>query len=231
MPIVDELLDELVGAKWFTKIDLRAGYHQIRVVPSNDHKITFKPHQGLYEFRVVPFGLTNAPATFQSTMNTLFAAMMRKSVLVFMDDILIYSPTLEAHMSHLDEVFNILQQNQLSVKQSKCSFAKQRLEYLGHIISAQGVATDPCEIEAVQDWLVPTNAKQLTGFLGITGYYRKFIKNYSLLSRTLTNLLKKDTLFHWTYNEHQAFDFLKQKNVSSSSSSSARFLTTVYCQN
>jgi hypothetical protein len=132
MPIVDELLDELAGAKWFTKIDLRAGYHQIRVVPADEHKTAFKTHQGLYKFRVMPFDLTNAPATFQSTMNALFAEILRKHVLVFMDDILIYSPTMESHIKHLEQVFRILQQNELSVKQSKCSFAQQKLEYLGH---------------------------------------------------------------------------------------------------
>jgi hypothetical protein len=150
MPIVDELLDELAGSKWFTKIDLRAGYHQIRLVPADEHKTAFKTHLGLYEFRVMPFGLTNAPATFQATMNSIFAHLMRKCVLVFMDDILIYSATLSDHVAHLQQVFSILQQHQLSIKQSKCSFAQQKLEYLGHIISGQGVSTDPGKVQAVQ---------------------------------------------------------------------------------
>jgi hypothetical protein len=210
MPIVDELLDELAGSKWFTKIDLRAGYHQIRLVPADEHKTAFKTHLGLYEFRVMPFGLTNAPATFQATMNSIFAHLMRKCVLVFMDDILIYSATLSDHVAHLQQVFSILQQHQLSIKQSKCSFAQQKLEYLGHIISGQGVSTDPGKVQAVQQWPTPTNTKQVRGFLGLTGYYRKFIKNYSLISRTLSNLLKKDTLFQWTPTHQAAFDHLKQ---------------------
>ena len=211
MPIVDELLDELTGAKWFTKIDLRAGYHQIRLVPQDEHKTAFKTHLGLYEFRVMPFGLTNAPATFQSAMNSIFASMIRKCVLVFMDDILIYSPTLQSHQEHLAQVCTILQKHQLSIKKSKCSFAQQRLEYLGHIISDKGVATDPSKVQAVQQWPTPRNAKDVRRILGMTGYYRKFIQHYSLISRVLSDLLKKDTQFHWTNTHQQAIYSLKHK--------------------
>jgi hypothetical protein len=158
----------------------------------------------------MPFDLTNAPTTFQSAMNSIFATLIRKRVLVFMDDILIYSPTLSAHLQHLQQVFSLLQQHQLSVKQSKCSFAQQKLEYLGHIISNQGVATDPSKVQAVQQWPTPTNMKQVRGFLGLTGYYRKFIQGYSLISRTLSNLLKNDTLFQWTQTHQAAFEHLKK---------------------
>ncbi|KAK1612104.1 hypothetical protein QYE76_035777 [Lolium multiflorum] len=161
MPVVDELLDELAGAQWFTKLDLRSGYHQIRLKPADQHKTAFKTHQGLFEFKVMPFGLTNAPATFQNAMNSLFADLMRKCVLVFMDDILIYSPSMSEHLVQLRQVLHILQQNQLSIKRSKCMFAQQQLEYLGHIISKEGVATDPSKIKVVQDWPVPTNVKQI----------------------------------------------------------------------
>jgi hypothetical protein len=210
MPVVDELLDELSGSQWFTKIDLRAGYHQIRLVPTEEHKTAFKTHMGLYEFKVMPFGLTIAPATFQSAMNSIFSHLIRKCVLVFMDDILVYSPSLEDHVSHLKQVFSLLQQHQLSIKRSKCSFAQQSLEYLGHIISNKGVATDPGKIQAVQAWPTPVNVKQVRGFLGLTGYYRKFIRNYSLISRTLSNLLKKNVVFQWTPTHQAAFDHLKQ---------------------
>jgi hypothetical protein len=124
MPMVDELLDELAGAQWFTKLDLRSCYHQIRLVPADEHKTAFKIHQGLFEFKVMPFGLTNAPATFQAAMNTMFADTIRKNVLIFMDDILIYSPSLSAHLVHLQQVLDIIQHNQLSIKQSKCMFAQ-----------------------------------------------------------------------------------------------------------
>lgn len=142
LPIIDELLDELAGAQWFTKLDLRSGYHRIRMKVEDEHNITFKTHNGHFEFRVIPFGLTSAPATFQGAMNSILSSLMRRCVLVFVDDILIYSQTLEEHEAHLRAVFQILTRHQLKVKRSKCSFAQQRLAYLGHIISPNGVATD-----------------------------------------------------------------------------------------
>jgi hypothetical protein len=134
MPVVDELLDELAGTKLFSKLDLRAGYHQIRMVDADEAKTAFKTHSGQYQFRLMPFGLTNAPATFQCTMNLIFAPYVRKFLLVFMDDILVYSKSMEDHVEHLKVVFQTLQQHQFFVKYSKCSFAQNKLEYLGHII-------------------------------------------------------------------------------------------------
>lgn len=131
LPIVDELLDELHGAKWFTKLDCTSGYHQIRVAVGDEMKTAFKTHHGLHEFKVMPFGLTNAPATFQSAMNTVFADIMRKGVLVFMDDILVYNSSLEQQIQLLQQVFQILHQNEFYLKLSKCEFAKDILEYLG----------------------------------------------------------------------------------------------------
>ena len=159
MPVVDELLDELAGAMWFTKLDLRAGYHQIRLVEGEEHKTAFKVHNGLYEFKVIPFGVTEGPATFQTGMNTVLAPLLRKSVLCFMDDILVFSATFKEHLKHLKEVFDLLAANQLYVKMSKCSFAQQKLEYLGHVISKDGVSTDPAKVQAVKDWPVPTTVK------------------------------------------------------------------------
>jgi hypothetical protein len=141
LPIVDELIDELTDVKWFTKLDLRSGYHQICIAPGDTQKTAFKTHSGLYEFLVMPFGLTNALATFQSIMNKVFAPLLRKGVLVFMDDILIYSSSLEEHTILLTQVLDILKANQFYVKLSKCSFAQEFIEYLGHCISANGVAT------------------------------------------------------------------------------------------
>ena len=143
LPIVDELLDELSGAMWFTKLDFRSGYHQICLGQGDEYKTTFKTHHGLYEFLVMPFGLTNAPASFQGLMNTIFAALLRKCVLVFLDDILVYISTLADHVRHLRQVFQIIQQHHFLIKKSKCSFAQTSIEYLGHVISGQGVATEP----------------------------------------------------------------------------------------
>lgn len=135
LPIVDELLDELAGTKYFSKLDLRSGYHQIRMVEQDEAKTSFKMHHGHFQFRVMPFGLTNAPATFQCLMNSIFAPYIRKFVLIFMDDILVYSQSLADHVQHLKLVFETLTTHQLFAKFSKCSFATRQLEYLGHVIS------------------------------------------------------------------------------------------------
>jgi hypothetical protein len=210
LPVVEELLDELVGARWFTKLDLRPGYRQIRMAAGDEYKTTFRTHQGLYEFLVMPFGLTNAPATFQHIMNTIFGEFLCKFVLVFMDDILVYSSTLEDHVQHLTKVFQTLTAHQFFIKASKCLFAHQSLEYLGHVITVEGIATEPSKVEAVNRWPIPTNIRELWGFLGLAGYYRRFIRNYGIISRPLTNLLKKGTLFVWPGTVQQAFDALKQ---------------------
>ena len=164
MPLIDELMDELQGSKFFTKIDLRSGYHQIRVKVDDRYKTAFRTHQGLYEFKVMPFGLTNAPATFQSLMNHIFRNQLRQYVLVFFDDILVYSPTWSSHMEHVATVLNILREHQLYAKKSKCSFAQIEVEYLGHIISDQGVMADPKKVEGMLGWPKPTTVKQLKEF-------------------------------------------------------------------
>ncbi|XP_026459437.1 uncharacterized protein LOC113360105 [Papaver somniferum] len=181
IPIIEELLDELCGAKVFSKIDLRAGYHQIRVFPADTYKTAFKTHQGHYEFMVMPFGLTNAPASFQALMNDVFQPYLRKFILVFFDDILL----------------------------SKCTFGQPKIEYLGHIISGEGVIADPIKISCMLNWPVPTTLKELREFLGLTCYYRKFVKAYGIICKPLTELLKKES-FKWNDAAHNAFEDLKQ---------------------
>jgi hypothetical protein len=171
-------------------------------------KMAFHTHEGHYEFLVMPFGLCNAPSTFQSLMNHVFRPFLRHFVLVFFDDILIYSKTWKDHLTHVDQVLSLLAQHQLFLKQSKCAFGASEVEYLGHLVGKDGVRVDPKNIEAMQDWPHPKTLKSLRGFLGLTGYYRKFVKNYGKIAAPLTALLKNNS-FTWTPAAAQAFQTLK----------------------
>ncbi|PNX92586.1 Ty3/gypsy retrotransposon protein, partial [Trifolium pratense] len=210
IPTIDELLDELGSASVFTKIDLRSGYHQIRVIPEDTHKTAFRTFDGHYEFLVMPFGLTNAPSTFQSAMNDLFRPYLRRFVLVFFDDILIYSRCYSDHLLHLKLTLDLLASNTFVAKLSKCVFAVNKVDYLGHVISVDGVTPDPDKIQAILDWPAPRSLTALRGFLGLTGFYRRFVRHYATLAAPLTDLLKSNK-FTWSTDADAAFTTLKSK--------------------
>ncbi|XP_015168562.1 uncharacterized protein [Solanum tuberosum] len=208
IPIIEELLEELFGAKYFSKLDLRQGYYQVRMKEDDVEKTGFRTHHGHFEFLVMPFGLTNAPSTFQSLVKEVFQLHLRKFILVFFDDILVYSRTWVEHMYHLRLVFKLLSDHHLFLKQSKCSFAQTEIAYLGHLITADGVSADSSKISAMTEWSKPTTLKGLRGFLGLTGYYRKFVENYGSIAEPLTAMLRKNS-FIWTDQSTQAFKKLK----------------------
>ncbi|KAJ9523014.1 hypothetical protein QJQ45_023818 [Haematococcus lacustris] len=214
LPRVDNLLDRLHGATVFSKIDLRQGYHQIRIAPEDIPKTAFRTRYGHFEFTVLPFGLCNAPATFQRLMNDIFRKELDDCVIVYLDDILIFSRNQQEHAQHLRRVLDLLQEHKLYAKLSKCEFGLDKTEFLGHIISSAGIACDPAKVAAVETWPVPTTVHDVRSFLGLANFYRRFIKNFSDIAAPLTALTQADGhdkqgKVTWTSTQQSAFDALK----------------------
>jgi hypothetical protein len=195
LPRIDDLFDQLKGAKYFSKIDLRSGYHQLKIKESDIPKTAFVTRYGQYEFTVMSFGLTNAPAHFMNLMNKVFMEELDKFVVVFIDNILIYSKSVEEHEQHLRVVLEKLRAHKLYVKFSKCEFWLEKVAFLGHILTAEEVEVDPEKVKAVSNWQQPTNVSEIRSFLGLAGYYRRFIEGFSKIARPMTELLKKEKKF------------------------------------
>ncbi|GKC68506.1 putative reverse transcriptase domain-containing protein [Tanacetum coccineum] len=211
LPRIDDLFDQLQGSSVYSKINLRSGYHQLRVREEYIPKTAFRTRYGRYEFQVMPFGLTNAPAVFMDLMNRVCKPYLDKFVIVFIDDILIYSKNKQEHEKHLKLILELLKKEQLYAKFSKCKFWIPRVQFLGHVIDSQGIHVDPAKIESVKDWESPKTATEIRQFLGLAGYYRRFIEGFSKIAKPMSKLTQKKVKFDWGDKEEAAFQLIKQK--------------------
>ncbi|GJU20469.1 putative reverse transcriptase domain-containing protein [Tanacetum coccineum] len=211
LPGIDDLFDQLQGSSVYSKIDLRSGYHQLRVREEDIPKTTFKTRYGHYEFQVMPFGLTNAPAVFMDLMNRVCKPYLDKFVIVFIDDILIYSKNKQEHEEHLKLILELLKKEELYAKFSKCEFWIPKVQFLGHVIDSEGIYVDPAKIESIKDWTSPKSPTEIRQFLGLAGYYRRFIEGFSKIAKPMTKLTQKKVKFVWGDKQEAAFQLLKQK--------------------
>ena len=198
LPRIDDLFDQLSGAQIFSKIDLQKGFHQLRVKEADIPKITFRIRYGLFKFLVMPFGVTNALTFFMDLMHQIFSPFLDKFVVIFVDDILIYSKTEQEHEEHLRIMLETLRREELYVRLSKCSFRLWSISFLGHIVTGDGISVDPKKVQAVRDWPTPKAVKQVKQFVGLAGYYRRFVKDFSKLAAPMTKLTRKGEKFVWT---------------------------------
>ncbi|GBG68187.1 hypothetical protein CBR_g2740 [Chara braunii] len=209
LPRIDDLLDRVQGCKYYTKIDLKSGYHQIAIRPEDQHKTAFQTRYGLYEFVVMPFGLCNASGTFQHAMNRIFHDYLDKFVVVYLDDILIFSRSVEEHAQHVDKVLSLLRQHKYKINYEKCEFGRTQILYLGHEVSADGIRPEDAKVASIRYWPRPQPVTKVRSFLGMRGYYRNFVKNYSTITSPLTDLTRLDTPWDMTDECEAAFKRLK----------------------
>jgi hypothetical protein len=211
LPRIDDLMDQLRQAKFFSKIDLRSRYHQMKIRPDDIHKTAFVTRYGQYEYTIVLFGLTNTPAYFMNLMNKVFMDELDKCVVVFIGDILVFSKTAKEHEEHLKIVLGKLRQHQLYAKFIKCEFWMEEVAFLGHVLSAKEVVVDPSKIEAVFKWQSPKSVTEIRSFLGLAGYYRRFIENFSKIAKPMTDLLKSKMSYVWSDKCEASFQELKTR--------------------
>ena len=210
LPNIQDCLDTLSGSKWFSTLDLASGYWQCEVDPSDQHKTAFITHKGLYQFKVLPFGLTNAPATFERLMDQVLNGMLGEKCLCFLDDIVALGDTFEAAVLNLQSVFDRLKSAGLTLKPKKCNLFRQKVSYLGHVVSADGITCDPDKIEAVANWKTPRTVTEVRSFLGFANYYRRFIQSFAHIASPLSALTQKGKPFKWTDECEKAFQVLKK---------------------
>ncbi|GJU67817.1 reverse transcriptase domain-containing protein [Tanacetum coccineum] len=211
LPRIDDLFDQLQGSSVYSKIDLRSGYHQLRVREEDIPKTAFRTRYGHYEFQVMSFGLTNAPAVFMDLMNRVCKPYLDKFVIVFIDDILIYSKNKQEHEEHLKLILELLKKEELYAKFSKCEFWIPKVQFLDHVIDSEGIHVDPAKIESIKDWTSPKSPTEIRQFLGLAGYYRRFIEGFSKIAKPMTKLTQKKVKFVWGDKQEAAFQLLKQK--------------------
>ncbi|GJV76398.1 putative reverse transcriptase domain-containing protein [Tanacetum coccineum] len=211
LPRIDDLFDQLQGSSVYSKIDLRSGYHQLRVREEDIPKTAFRTRYGHYEFQVMPFGLTNAPAVFMDLMNRVCKPYLDKFVIVFIDDILIYSKNKQEHEEHLKLILELIKKEELYAEFSKCEFWIPKVEFLGHVIDSEGIHVDPDKIESVKYWASPKSPMEISQFLGLAGYYRRFIVGFLKIAKPMTKLTQKKVKFVWGDKQEAAFQLLKQK--------------------
>ncbi|KAI3743000.1 hypothetical protein L1987_60701 [Smallanthus sonchifolius] len=211
LPRIDDMFDQLQVSSFYSKIDLRSGYHQLRVRDEDISNTTFRTRYSHYEFMVMPFRLTNAPAVFMDLMNRVCKPYLDQFVIVFIDDILIYSKNKEEQEEHLRLILELLRQEQMYAKFSKCEFWIREVQFLGHVVNEKGIHVDPSKIEAIKNWAAPKNLTEVRQFLGLAGYYRRFIEGFSKIAQTLTTLTQKGKPYNWGDTQESAFQQLKQK--------------------
>ena len=211
LPRIDDLFDQLQGSGYYSKIDLRSGYHQLRVREEDIAKTAFRTRYGHYEFAVMPFGLTNAPAVFMDLMNRVCKPYLDKFIIVFIDDILIYSKSKEEHEEHLRLMMELLRKEQLYAKLSKCEFWIREVKFLGHVVSEEGIHVDQSKVESIKEWPIPKTPTEIRQFLGLAGYYRRFIEGFSRIAKPLTSLTRKGVTYKWGEEHDTAFQTLKDK--------------------